>query len=320
MAKAQGDLMQDDRPAEFRVRLQEMLDSHGLSADLASEIENHLTPVTYEKGAVIFLRGSPADLLFWLLKGFVKLYLPLNDGSRTLVDLARAGDFLAFVNDESSQGRRQLLEAQALTKCSVGLFTRENLMRLLSRLDHSTAIRLLEQLNTAWSRVFERYIIFLGSSFRVRLEMVLERLGARFGIEDERGTLLVPELGHEDLAEMIGSSRPMVSKLIGEMTEEGLLTRGDNRRFILCAKTRLSAAPTDALQPSVRSNGASKQVAGARVPLLTTARGNPQGSFSRAAPTDVLPPSVRSKQAAGARAPVLATAARGNPQGSFSRP
>jgi CRP/FNR family cyclic AMP-dependent transcriptional regulator len=312
-----------DRSAEFRTRLEEMLDSHGLCADLASEIEDHLTPVTYEKGAVIFLRGSPADLHFCLLRGFVKLYLPLNDGSRTLVDLARPGDFLAFVNDEGSQGRRQLLEAQALTKCSVGLFTRENLIRLLSKLDHPTAIRLLEQLNTAWSRVFERYIMFLGSSFRVRLEMVLERLGARFGIEDERGTLLVPELGHEDLAEMIGSSRPMVSKLISEMTEEGLLTRGENRRFILCANARWSTP--NALQPSVRSNGGTKQAAGTRAPILTTAaRGNPQGSFSRAVPTDALQPLVRSnggsKQAAGTRAPVLTTAARGHPQGSFSRP
>src|SRR6202049_344336 len=103
MARRGGFFMQG-QPSEFRARLEAMLDSNGLCADLASEIEDHLTPVTYEKGAVIFLRGSPADLLFWLLKGFVKLYLPLNDGSRTLVDLARPGDFLAFVNEENSMG------------------------------------------------------------------------------------------------------------------------------------------------------------------------------------------------------------------------
>jgi CRP/FNR family cyclic AMP-dependent transcriptional regulator len=278
-----------DRPAEFCARLQEMLDLHGLSSDLAAEIEDHLTPVTYEKGAVIFLRGSPADLLFWLLKGFVKLYLPRSDGSRILIDLARPGDFLAFVNEESSKGRRQLLEAQALTKCSVGLFTREHLMQLLMKLDHQTAVRLLEQLNTAWSKMFERHIIFLGSSFRVRLEMVLDRLGSRFGIEDKRGTLLVPELGHEDLAEMIGSSRPMVSKLIGDMTEEGVLARGENRRFILCTKGRSSAATSDVPQPAVRSNGGPKQ-----------SNGGP-------------------KQGAGVRAPMLNFAGRGNSQ-SLSRP
>jgi CRP/FNR family cyclic AMP-dependent transcriptional regulator len=271
-----------DQPAEFHTRLQEMLDSHGLSADLASEIEDHLIPVTYEKGAVIFLRGSPADLLFWLLKGFVKLYLPRSDGSRILIDLARPGDFLAFVNEEGSKGRRQLLEAQALTKCSVGLFTREHLMQLLSKLDHQTAIRLLEQLNTAWSKMFERHIIFLGSSFRVRLEMVLDRLGARFGIEDKRGTLLVPELGHEDLAEMIGSSRPMVSKLVGDMTDEGLLARGENRHFILCTKARPSTANSDGHQPAARSNGGSKHAGGGRTPIFTVAeRGSHQGSFPR---------------------------------------
>ena len=270
------------QPSEFRSRLTEMLDSHGLCADLAAEIEDHLTPVTYEKGAVIFLRGSQTDLLFWLLKGFVKLYLPHDDGSRILVDLARPGDFLAFVNDEDSKGRRQILEAQALTKCSVGLFTREHLMHLLNKLDQKTAIRLLERLNTAWSTMFERYIAFIGSSFRVRFEIVLNRLGARVGIEDKRGTLLVPELGLEDLAEMIGSSRPMVSKLIAQMTQEGLLARGENRHFILRSKPRPSTAPSDALQPSVRVNGVSKQAAGARTSeLAIPTRGNLPGPSYR---------------------------------------
>lgn len=279
--EAEGISMQN-QTSEFRARLQETLDSHGLCADLAAGIEDHLTPVTYEKGATIFLRGSPADLLFWLLKGFVKLYLPREDGDRTLIDLARPGDLLAFVNDENSKGHRQILEAQALTKCSVGLFSREHLRQLLNKVDQQTAVRMLEQLNTAWSTTFERYITFIGSSFRVRLEMVLNRLGARVGIEDKRGTLLMPELGHEDLAEMIGSSRPMVSKLISDMTREGLLTRGENRHFILRTQARPAITTrSDAPQLSIRANGVSKQTAGSRVLLTIPARGNAQGSFPR---------------------------------------
>ena len=76
--------------SEFRSRLEETLESYGLPAEVAADIEDRLTPVTYEKGAVIFLRGAPCDLLFWLLKGFVKLYLPHEDGNRTLVDLGTA--------------------------------------------------------------------------------------------------------------------------------------------------------------------------------------------------------------------------------------
>jgi len=69
-------------------------------------------------------------------------------------------------------------------------------------------------------------------SFRERLEVVLNELGAKFGVRDTRGILLMPELAHADLAEMIGSSRPMVSRLIAEMTEEGLLLR-QCKQFIL---------------------------------------------------------------------------------------
>jgi CRP-like cAMP-binding protein len=166
--------------SEFRSRLEAMLGSCGLPAEVTADIEDRLTPVTYEKGAVIFLRGAPCDLLFWLVKGFVKLYLPRQDGNRTLVDLARPGDFLGFVHDRDSKGRRHLLEAQALTKCSVGLLTRGQIDLILSKLDHTGTIHLLEQLNVAWSAMFERYVCFLGSTFRTRLEMVLNGLGTRF--------------------------------------------------------------------------------------------------------------------------------------------
>jgi len=53
-------------------------------------------------------------------------------------------------------------------------------------------------------------------------------------IDDKRGTLIMLELSHETLAEMIGSSRPMVSKLVDDMLREGLLARSEQRhQFIL---------------------------------------------------------------------------------------
>ena len=85
----------------------------------------------------------------------------------------------------------------------------------------------------------------------------------RFGINDKRGTLVAPELSHEDLAEMIGSSRPMVSKLIGDMIKEGLLARGEKRQFILRPKQSTSAVTPADVRSSVQWNGASKQAVGA---------------------------------------------------------
>jgi len=254
--------------AEFSPRLAETLAAYGLSSDMAAEIEACLVPVTFEKGAVVFLPGTSADLLFWVLKGIVKLYLPHGDGNRTLVSLARPGDMLGFVNETDSNGRRQVFEAHALTRCSLGLLSHQRLAQLIHKIDHEMAVRLFERFNAAWSTLFARYVSFVGSSFRERLEKVLYNLGERFGVSDERGTLLMPELSHEDLAEMIGSSRPMVSKLIADMSKEGLLVRGEKRRFILRAQPErpASIAPGD-LPARVAPNAGSKQAARAFAPL-----------------------------------------------------
>ena len=61
---------------------------------------------------------------------------------------------------------------------------------------------------------------------------MLKELGARLGVRDKRGILLMPELAHADLADMIGSSRPMVSRLIADMAEEGFLLR-QGKQFVL---------------------------------------------------------------------------------------
>jgi CRP-like cAMP-binding protein len=111
-------------PSEFRAVLEERLTAWNLPAELAVEIEERLTPVTFEKGTIVFLHGMTADLVFWLRQGFVKLYLPHANGNRTLIAVARPGEPLGVVANVDAEGRsRQIFEAQALTKCSLGLFS-----------------------------------------------------------------------------------------------------------------------------------------------------------------------------------------------------
>jgi hypothetical protein len=64
------------------------------------------------------------------------------------------------------------------------------------------------------------------------MEAVLCDLARKFGVKDSRGILLLPELGHADFAEMIGSSRPMVSRLIAEMVANKRLLY-DGRHYIV---------------------------------------------------------------------------------------
>ncbi len=274
-----------NKASDLRMRLEEQCAAWSLPRELAEDIQNHLTPVTFEPGGILFQRGSPADLLFWLLGGFVKLYLPHDDGGRTLVALARSGDVLGFVDSAAAEGRReQILEARALTKCSVGLFPRQHLAKLLSQLDPSIVVRLLERLNTTWSSMFEWYATFMCLSYRERLQAVFKHLGVRFGITERRGIMLLPELTHGDLAEMIGSSRSMASRLIGDMVKEGLLVRGERLHFVLPSESGLHlenvlgngaqqlAARRMATGPALAAGDASRPGCGSDVRLRTSAQ------------------------------------------------
>jgi len=52
--------------------------------------------VTYGQDSIIFLQGSPADLMFWIMSGLVKLYCPIADGDRTAGETCGPGDVLGY--------------------------------------------------------------------------------------------------------------------------------------------------------------------------------------------------------------------------------
>jgi CRP-like cAMP-binding protein len=126
----------------------------------------------------------------------------MGNTDRAFVRLAGPGDILGLADSINSTGQgTRALKAQALTKCMVALFTREHVAKMLEELDQATLVRLLEHLNTAWSSVMYRSIVFLGASFRQRLEITFEDLASRFGVEEKRGMLLRIKLSHADLAQ-----------------------------------------------------------------------------------------------------------------------
>ncbi len=233
--------------AEAKSCLERQLCELGMPADFVDEIIGHHTLVNYNKGSTVFRQGSPADVLFYVFTGLVKVYCPRPNGARILVKLAGPGDLVGYVDYLDSRGRRtQVFEAEALTKSSVALFTREHVLKLLEALERTTLLQVIERLNTAWSSMAQWFGTFLSMSFKERLELVLKELGTKFGVRDSRGILLTPELAHADFADMIGSSRPMVTRLMAEMTEDAVLLR-QGKQFIL--RERLAGEIPDGSSP-----------------------------------------------------------------------
>ncbi len=204
-----------------------------LPMDLVEElIERHIA-VAFEKGALAFCEGNIDGMLACILSGYVNVYCPVGDGNRTLVRMAGPGEIIGYPDYIDEKGRHaRLFEAQAASKCTLALFSCEHVTRLLAGLPPDALISILMALNTFWSENLRFFTILLNLPFWDRLTMVLSDLAKRVGARDSEGIILIPEIGHEDLAEMIGCSRPLVGQLIAEMVESRLLTRR-GRQYVL---------------------------------------------------------------------------------------
>ena len=218
---------------EGEEKLKQRLARCGLPQPAIAALFNRHTIVRYPKGSPLLANGSSADAVFAVMSGMVKVYCSGWGGSRVLVDLAGPGDLAGYGNlGVPAAGESPFYEAEALTGASVALFARGDLLRVLRGLEAGTLLALTEVLNSLWSSMVHRYARYLVMSLRERLNDVFAELARRYGVRTDHGIVLLPELGQEALAEMIGGSRPMVSKLLTEMMADGVIAR-EGRHYVL---------------------------------------------------------------------------------------
>jgi CRP-like cAMP-binding protein len=200
---------------------------------LIREVLEYHSDLRYEPGTTIFCQGAPADIVLWVVKGLVKESCCCPGGNRIVVRLATAGDVIGCADQINAKGQWvRRFEAEAVTKCVIAMVTRQRVRELLTSLPAAALLDVSERMNAAWSGWVHYYAALLGMSFRERLELVLGHLGRKFGAPDDDGIALTFEPAHGDLAEMIGSSRPMVSRLIADLIKQGEISRR-GRLYIL---------------------------------------------------------------------------------------
>ena len=225
-----------DRNEQVFSKLRASLMSFKVPCEFIDEVVDLQPGISFERGAMVFCEGTADGLLACLMSGFVKVYCPVGDGIRTLVRLAVPGDVIGYQNYLDGKDRSaRLFEAQASSKCNVALFSRDRIIRSLEKLPPKNLVHLIEMINTYWSQELQWFATLLSLPFSQRLELVMSDLALRAGVKDSEGTVLIAVLGHEDFAEMIGCSRPMVSRLISDMIDGGMIARR-GKNYVLLSK------------------------------------------------------------------------------------
>jgi CRP/FNR family transcriptional regulator len=155
----------------------------------------------------------------WLVKeGLMSLTYSDADGTDATVLLLEPGDlFGAPEAVESSYGET----ATALKPTVLCRMAQRQLESLCAR-HQELAYRVTKFSWRRLARLQQRMAELMTRSVKERLAMLLVRLAAEYGQEGVRGVrTLGLSLTHDDLAHLVGSSREMVSKVMGQFREFG---------------------------------------------------------------------------------------------------
>ena len=180
----------------------------------------------------IFTPGDPDDQLYFLLSGVVRLYKIYGDYKEATTALLK--DSGVFGKLSLVEGRWQDVFAEAVTETRVASIQKASLERVIKS-DSAFALRLFSSLSERLRQSDEVIESLLHREVSTRLATLLVNLGERFG-EDN---LIDVRLTHQDLANMIASTREAVSKVMSELQRDGVIeTR--NRRIAVLDRGALS--------------------------------------------------------------------------------
>jgi CRP/FNR family transcriptional regulator len=143
------------------------------------------------------------------------------------------------------EGSHQSVFAEAVTDVQVAVVRKSVLTEIIKRRPEF-AMKLFSSFSERLKQSDEVIESLLDREVSARLATLLLNLGERFGETDGSGTVLNVRLTHQDLANMIVSTREAVSKVMSEFQRDGLI-EVRNRRITISpqlAGIRLSAPPS----------------------------------------------------------------------------
>jgi len=187
-----------------------------------AKINEGRTTAVYEKNEAVFAQGDPANAIFYLQKGKVKLTVVSNSGKEAVVALLGSGDFFG----EGCLARQALRvsTATAMDECSVMRLEKARMIRVLHEEPAFSELFVAHLLSRS-IRVEEDLVDQLFNSSEKRLARVLLLL-ANFGKESPPEPV-IPKISQETLAEMVGTTRSRVSFFMNKFRRLGFIDYKD---------------------------------------------------------------------------------------------
>jgi CRP/FNR family transcriptional regulator len=193
----------------------------GFFCDLPKRSVEDLDKIKYAgafpPGAVLFVEGQSPRGVYIICSGRVKLTTTSRDGKTLILRIAEAGEVLGLHGTVSEKPHD--LTAETLQPCQLDFVKRDDFLKFLQ--SHPDAcLHAAQHLSQDCQSAYEM-IRSLGLSHSVSEKLARLLLEwASGGEETKEGIRIKVALTHEEIAQLIGTSRETVTRVLGEFREK----------------------------------------------------------------------------------------------------
>ncbi|MGD0141678.1 MAG: Crp/Fnr family transcriptional regulator [Rhizomicrobium sp.] len=187
--------------------------------EFLSKVGGGRTISIYRKNQRIFSQGEPADCVFYVLQGEIKVSVLSEQGREAVVALLGKNE---FCGEGCLAGqKKRMATAVAISECEVMRIEKDAIMRML-RKEPTFSELFLAHILLRTIRVEEDLVDQLFNSSEKRLARALLLL-ANFGKEGKPEPIIT-KVSQELLAEMIGTTRSRVSFFMNKFRKLGFIS------------------------------------------------------------------------------------------------
>lgn len=186
-------------------------------------ISSGKTVIGYGANSTIFSQGEPADSVFYLRRGKVKLAVTSQQGKEAIVAILGDGEF--FGEGCLAGQPVRVATASAMTDCTLARVEKAMMVRMLHE-QHDASELFVTQLLSRGIRYEADLVALLFNSSEIRLARMLLLL-AHFDKEGKAETV-VSRVNQGDLAQTVGTTRSRISHYINKFRRLGFIDYSDN--------------------------------------------------------------------------------------------
>lgn len=227
--------MSEPRPSE--IQKQEALESlrsiplfSRVNITDLEQIASLLIERKLPRGSRVVEEGLPGDYMYVIREGRAKVTKASSDGREKIMNLLDRGDFfgdMALLSGEVRSASVETLEDSRLLALS-----RRDFVGLL-RSSSDLALAVIEELTNRLRETNEQASSLSFQGVKERTRGLFVRLSEADSSHDDR--LLTPALTHQQIADMIGTSRETVTRAVKQLKDDGWLEQV-GKRYVIPSK------------------------------------------------------------------------------------